>query len=106
VTETTMTTQRADDLPERWSAQGEMEIVLPLHEPHARYIAPATVERARDGMFGNRVTRVPNHRAECRKRRCNLRCGIWCVSFLPLRAFGSVLCARLTPDTPDERRQM
>jgi hypothetical protein len=30
VTETTMTTQRADDLPERWSAQREMEIVLRL----------------------------------------------------------------------------
>jgi hypothetical protein len=30
VTETTMTTQRADDLPERWSAQRKMEIVLRL----------------------------------------------------------------------------
>ena len=30
MTETTMTTQRADDLPERWSAQREMEIVLRL----------------------------------------------------------------------------
>jgi len=30
VTETTMTTQRADELPERWSAQRKMEIVLRL----------------------------------------------------------------------------
>jgi transposase len=30
VTETTMTTQRTDDLPERWSAQRKMEIVLRL----------------------------------------------------------------------------
>ena len=30
MTETTMTTQRADDLPERWSAQRKMEIVLRL----------------------------------------------------------------------------
>jgi transposase len=30
VTETTMTTQRAADLPERWSAQRKMEIVLRL----------------------------------------------------------------------------
>ena len=30
MTETTMTTQRTDDLPERWSAQRKMEIVLRL----------------------------------------------------------------------------
>jgi len=30
VTETTMTTQRTDELPERWSAQRKMEIVLRL----------------------------------------------------------------------------
>ena len=30
MTETTMTTQRADELPERWSAQRKMEIVLRL----------------------------------------------------------------------------
>jgi transposase len=30
VTETTMATQRTDDLPERWSAQRKMEIVLRL----------------------------------------------------------------------------
>ncbi len=30
MTETTMTTQRADDLPERWSAPRKMEIVLRL----------------------------------------------------------------------------
>lgn len=30
MTETTMTTQRADDLPERWSAQRKVEIVLRL----------------------------------------------------------------------------
>jgi transposase len=30
VTETTMTTQRTDDLPERWSAQRKVEIVLRL----------------------------------------------------------------------------
>ena len=30
MTETTMTTQRADDLPERWSAARKMEIVLRL----------------------------------------------------------------------------
>jgi transposase len=30
VSESTMTTQRADDLPERWSAQRKMEIVLRL----------------------------------------------------------------------------
>jgi transposase len=30
VTETTMTTQRPDELPERWSAQRKMEIVLRL----------------------------------------------------------------------------
>jgi transposase len=30
VTETTMTTRRAEDLPERWSAQRKMEIVLRL----------------------------------------------------------------------------
>jgi transposase-like protein len=30
VTETTMTTQRADDLPERWSAQRKTEVALRL----------------------------------------------------------------------------
>ena len=30
MTETAMTTQRTDDLPERWSAQRKMEIVLRL----------------------------------------------------------------------------
>jgi len=30
VSESTMTTQRADDLPERWSAQRKMEVVLRL----------------------------------------------------------------------------
>ena len=30
MTETTMTTQRADDLPERWSAQRKTEVVLRL----------------------------------------------------------------------------
>ena len=30
MSESTMTTQRADDLPERWSAQRKMEIVLRL----------------------------------------------------------------------------
>ena len=30
MTETTMTTQRTDELPERWSAQRKMEIVLRL----------------------------------------------------------------------------
>ena len=30
MTETAMTTQRADDLPERWSAQRKVEIVLRL----------------------------------------------------------------------------
>ena len=30
MTETTMTTQRADELPERWSAQRKVEIVLRL----------------------------------------------------------------------------
>ena len=30
MSESTMTTQRADDLPERWSAQRKMEVVLRL----------------------------------------------------------------------------